>query len=148
VRTQSVVRGGQLGSQVAEWATYGPTELRFEIGLNGSDHVGNRSQAANGVVVHKVGQSYRIGDRVQVDDRFGELTSTTQPGSRAAMFRSCSSTPNRAPSLTDAHASWSHLAQPNRITVPGKHFIQEDSPDQIRNAVADFVRQLRPTSRD
>src|SRR5277367_3625965 len=34
------------------------------------------------------------------------------------------------------------------ITVPGKHFLQEDSPDQIGAAVADFVRQLRPTSRD
>ena len=34
------------------------------------------------------------------------------------------------------------------ITVPGKHFLQEDSPDQIGTAVADFVRQLRPTSRD
>jgi haloalkane dehalogenase len=33
------------------------------------------------------------------------------------------------------------------ITVPGKHFLQEDSPDRIGAAVADFVRQLRPTSR-
>jgi haloalkane dehalogenase len=34
------------------------------------------------------------------------------------------------------------------ITVPGKHFLQEDSPDQIGTAVADFVRRLRPTSPD
>jgi haloalkane dehalogenase len=34
------------------------------------------------------------------------------------------------------------------ITVPGKHFLQEDSPDQIGIAIADFVRQLRPTSHD
>jgi haloalkane dehalogenase len=29
------------------------------------------------------------------------------------------------------------------ITVPGVHFVQEDSPDQIGTAVADFVRKLR-----
>jgi len=29
------------------------------------------------------------------------------------------------------------------ITVPGLHFIQEDSPDEIGQAVADFVRGLR-----
>ena len=28
------------------------------------------------------------------------------------------------------------------ITVPGKHYIQEDSPDQIGRAVADFVEKL------
>ncbi len=28
------------------------------------------------------------------------------------------------------------------ITVPGKHYIQEDSPDQIGTAIADFVRKL------
>ena len=28
------------------------------------------------------------------------------------------------------------------VTVPGKHYIQEDSPDQIGRAVADFVRKL------
>jgi hypothetical protein len=28
-------------------------------------------------------------------------------------------------------------------TVPGIHYIQEDSPDQIGTAVADFVRRLR-----
>ena len=36
-------------------------------------------------------------------------------------------------------------AWPNQteITVPGRHFLQEDSPDQIGKAVADFVRDLR-----
>jgi haloalkane dehalogenase len=36
-------------------------------------------------------------------------------------------------------------AWPNQteITVPGLHFIQEDSPDQIGRAVADFVRRVR-----
>jgi haloalkane dehalogenase len=29
------------------------------------------------------------------------------------------------------------------ITVPGLHFIQEDSPDEIGTAIADFVRTLR-----
>jgi haloalkane dehalogenase len=29
------------------------------------------------------------------------------------------------------------------ITVPGLHFVQEDSPDEIGTAVADFVRRLR-----
>jgi haloalkane dehalogenase len=29
------------------------------------------------------------------------------------------------------------------VTVPGVHFVQEDSPDQIGTAVADFVRKLR-----
>jgi haloalkane dehalogenase len=34
---------------------------------------------------------------------------------------------------------------PNQIetTVAGIHYIQEDSPDQIGTAVADFVRRLR-----
>ncbi len=36
-------------------------------------------------------------------------------------------------------------AWPNQteITVPGLHFIQEDTPDEIGRAVADFVRTLR-----
>jgi haloalkane dehalogenase len=29
------------------------------------------------------------------------------------------------------------------ITVPGRHFIQEDSPDDIGSAIADFVRTVR-----
>ena len=29
------------------------------------------------------------------------------------------------------------------VTVPGAHFLQEDSPDEIGKAVADFVRRLR-----
>lgn len=35
--------------------------------------------------------------------------------------------------------SWQSLTE---ITVPGVHFIQEDSPDGIGTAVADFVRKL------
>jgi haloalkane dehalogenase len=35
---------------------------------------------------------------------------------------------------------WPNLTE---VTVPGMHFIQEDSPDQIGTAVAQFVRQLR-----
>jgi haloalkane dehalogenase len=36
-------------------------------------------------------------------------------------------------------------AWPNQqeITVPGLHFLQEDSPDEIGQAVADFVRRVR-----
>ena len=29
------------------------------------------------------------------------------------------------------------------VTVKGRHFIQEDSPDEIGRAVADFVRNIR-----
>jgi haloalkane dehalogenase len=29
------------------------------------------------------------------------------------------------------------------VTVPGRHFVQEDSPDLIGAAVADFVRAIR-----
>ena len=36
------------------------------------------------------------------------------------------------------------LGRPNltEITVPGVHFIQEDSPDEIGTALTQFVRQL------
>ena len=36
-------------------------------------------------------------------------------------------------------------AWPNQteVTVKGTHFIQEDSPDEIGKAVADFVRRIR-----
>ena len=36
-------------------------------------------------------------------------------------------------------------AWPNQteVTVPGAHFVQEDSPDEIGRAIADFVRGLR-----
>jgi haloalkane dehalogenase len=36
-------------------------------------------------------------------------------------------------------------AWPNQIevTVKGRHFLQEDSPDEIGQAVADFVRRVR-----
>ena len=30
------------------------------------------------------------------------------------------------------------------VTVQGLHFIQEDSPHEIGNAVSDFVKELRP----
>ncbi len=36
--------------------------------------------------------------------------------------------------------SWPNQTE---VTVKGTHFIQEDSPDQIGSAVADFVRRLR-----
>ena len=36
--------------------------------------------------------------------------------------------------------SWSNLAE---TTVNGSHFIQEDSPDEIGAAVAQFVKTLR-----
>jgi haloalkane dehalogenase len=38
--------------------------------------------------------------------------------------------------------SWPNLTE---TTVTGSHFIQEDSPDEIGAAVADFVRRLRST---
>ncbi|HEX4359729.1 MAG TPA: haloalkane dehalogenase [Pseudonocardia sp.] len=36
--------------------------------------------------------------------------------------------------------SWPNQAE---LTVPGSHFIQEDSPDQIGSALAEFVRRVR-----
>jgi haloalkane dehalogenase len=38
-------------------------------------------------------------------------------------------------------------AWPNQteVTVKGLHFVQEDSPDEIGRAVADFVRKVRTT---
>jgi haloalkane dehalogenase len=36
--------------------------------------------------------------------------------------------------------TWPNQAE---VTVPGRHFIQEDSPHLIGTAVADFVRRLR-----
>ena len=39
--------------------------------------------------------------------------------------------------------SWPNQTE---ITVPGVHFIQEDSPDEIGVAVAQFVRQLRASN--
>lgn len=38
--------------------------------------------------------------------------------------------------------TWPHQSE---VTVPGAHFVQEDSPDLIGTAVADFVRGLRGT---
>lgn len=40
--------------------------------------------------------------------------------------------------------SWPHQAE---VTVKGRHFVQEDSPDSIGAAVAAFVRELRDTNR-
>ncbi|MBV8293980.1 MAG: haloalkane dehalogenase, partial [Mycobacterium sp.] len=41
--------------------------------------------------------------------------------------------------IRDYIRTWPNLTE---ITVPGVHFIQEDSPDKIGVAVADFVRRL------
>jgi haloalkane dehalogenase len=35
--------------------------------------------------------------------------------------------------------TWPNLTE---VTVPGVHFIQEDSPDEIGSAIAEFVRRL------
>ena len=35
------------------------------------------------------------------------------------------------------------FANQREVTVKGVHFIQEDSPDEIGQAVADFVKELR-----
>jgi haloalkane dehalogenase len=42
--------------------------------------------------------------------------------------------------VRDFVRSWSNQTE---VTVPGTHFIQEDSPAEIGSAVADFVRGLR-----
>ncbi len=39
--------------------------------------------------------------------------------------------------------SWRNLTE---VTVPGVHFIQEDSPDEIGAALAQFVRRLKSTA--
>jgi haloalkane dehalogenase len=36
--------------------------------------------------------------------------------------------------------TWPNLTE---TTVSGRHFVQEDSPDEIGNAIAQFVRRLR-----
>jgi haloalkane dehalogenase len=41
--------------------------------------------------------------------------------------------------IRDYIRTWPNLTE---ITVPGVHFIQEDSPDEIGVAIADFVRRL------
>jgi haloalkane dehalogenase len=45
--------------------------------------------------------------------------------------------------IRDYVRGWPNLTE---ITVPGTHFIQEDSPDEIGAAVAQFVRSLRPAA--
>jgi len=42
--------------------------------------------------------------------------------------------------IRDYVRTWANLSE---ITVPGVHLIQEDSPDEIGSAIAQFVRQLR-----
>jgi haloalkane dehalogenase len=36
--------------------------------------------------------------------------------------------------------AWPNLTE---VTVKGRHFVQEDTPDEIGHAVADFVRRVR-----
>jgi haloalkane dehalogenase len=45
--------------------------------------------------------------------------------------------------IRDYVRTWANLSE---VTVPGAHFIQEDSPDEIGAAVAGFVRRLRSRS--
>jgi len=45
--------------------------------------------------------------------------------------------------IRDYVRTWANLSE---TTVPGVHFIQEDSPDEIGLAVAQFVRRLRPAT--
>jgi haloalkane dehalogenase len=40
----------------------------------------------------------------------------------------------------EACRAWANQTE---TTVVGKHFVQEDSPDEVGRAVADFVRRLR-----
>jgi haloalkane dehalogenase len=43
--------------------------------------------------------------------------------------------------LRELIRTWPSLTE---TTVSGRHFIQEDSPDEIGQAIAQFVRELRP----
>ena len=45
--------------------------------------------------------------------------------------------------VRDFIRSWPNQTE---VTVPGVHFLQEDSPDEIGAAVASFVRAVRSTS--
>jgi hypothetical protein len=45
-----------------------------------------------------------------------------------------------AAAIRDLIRSWPNLTDP---TISGVHFVQEDSPDEIGAAVAQFVRKLR-----
>jgi haloalkane dehalogenase len=38
-----------------------------------------------------------------------------------------------------------HWPSQTEVTVNGQHFLQEDSPDEIGKAVADFVKRVRTT---
>jgi hypothetical protein len=64
-------------------------------------------------------------------------------GSPGAIFPSSSSTPIRASSSPAPQREFCRR-WPNQqeITVRGSHFIQEDSPQEIGEAVAGFVRRL------
>jgi haloalkane dehalogenase len=49
--------------------------------------------------------------------------------------------------LTGEFRDWCRTWPNQReVTVPGLHFLQEDSPDEIGRAIADFVRRLRGSS--
>jgi haloalkane dehalogenase len=60
------------------------------------------------------------------------------------MCPNCSLTPSQgaivAGRIRDLIRSWPNLTE---TTVTGLHFVQEDSPDEIGTAVAQFVRKLR-----
>jgi haloalkane dehalogenase len=45
--------------------------------------------------------------------------------------------------VRDFIRSWPNQTE---VTVNGLHFIQEDSPDEIGTAIADFVKGLRAAS--
>jgi haloalkane dehalogenase len=66
------------------------------------------------------------------------------PGSRKPMSQSSSSTPIRVPFWVGRQRELCR-AWPNQteVTVKGRHFLQEDSPDEIGQAVAGFVRRVR-----
>jgi hypothetical protein len=52
--------------------------------------------------------------------------------------------------MADAYLqSFARRAWPNQteVTVKGRHFLQEDSPDEIGQALADFVRRVRARRR-
>jgi len=48
--------------------------------------------------------------------------------------------PDDAREMFQGFRSWPNQTE---VTVSGEHYVQEDSPDEIGLAVADFVRGLR-----
>jgi haloalkane dehalogenase len=75
-----------------------------------------------------------------VDEYRGWLETGLEKGGVPKLFVNAEPGAILSGRIRDYVRTWANLSE---ITVPGVHFIQEDSPDEIGLAVAQFVRQLR-----